>query len=353
MAMARREDEERKVLRGPRTPCWGCGKCGCDGNWASRVECRSCHKAAPARIVNEAKRQHRLAEEAAKGSKGGAGGGKAAGAAAKELEEMRKAVKGLKEELRALRGGPAADGDGEDAMEEDGDGGGKIALADLVAIQQLAAKHLPKGDPVVLSLGERLAQARKARDESKTVGQRLRDGVAKAAKASRAVEAAEREEQEAKARWEEAKKAAAAAREHKAGCDQLVVALQGETMRESAPTAPVAPHLMVLQQRFQGHKEAEAALGVLQALAAEQARTGGSVEGGGHGAIGEPGGSQEEYDALFADDSDGEMETAEEAGATGGEAAALRKKVQAKLKKGVESGRLKVVGKVKAKQSCG
>ena len=235
----------------------------------------------------------------------------------------------------------------------DGDEGGKVALADLVAIQQLAAKHLPKGDPVVLNLGERLAQARKARDESKTVGQRLRDGVAKAAKASRAVEAAEREEQEAKARWEAASKAAAAAREHKAGCDQLVVALQGETMRESAPTAPVAPHLMVLLQRFQGHKEAEAALGVLQALAAVPPPACGSAEDGGHLASEEPGCGGEEYDTLCADDSDGEMDIADGAGATGGDAAAVRKKVQAKLKKGVESGRINVAGKVKAKQSCG
>ena len=43
------------VLPSPRTPEWGCA-CGDEHNWRSRTACKTCGKAAPYRIQNDAKR---------------------------------------------------------------------------------------------------------------------------------------------------------------------------------------------------------------------------------------------------------------------------------------------------------
>ena len=43
------------VLRGPKSPFWGCG-CGEDGNWASRIRCRACGTDAQARIRTAAQK---------------------------------------------------------------------------------------------------------------------------------------------------------------------------------------------------------------------------------------------------------------------------------------------------------
>ena len=48
---------------GPRTPNWGCGGCGTDGNWATRTVCRHCGKSAPNRIRAAAKQTHEIEEK--------------------------------------------------------------------------------------------------------------------------------------------------------------------------------------------------------------------------------------------------------------------------------------------------
>ena len=42
------------VLRGPRSPLWGC-RCGEPSNWACRVRCRGCDAAGPRRVFTAAK----------------------------------------------------------------------------------------------------------------------------------------------------------------------------------------------------------------------------------------------------------------------------------------------------------
>ena len=48
------------MLRGPRRPVWACA-CGSGGNWASRLECRGCGRAAPVRIAAAARAAHKAA----------------------------------------------------------------------------------------------------------------------------------------------------------------------------------------------------------------------------------------------------------------------------------------------------
>ena len=43
------------VLRGPKTPHWGCGRCGESANWASRLVCKQCGKAAPQATADKAR----------------------------------------------------------------------------------------------------------------------------------------------------------------------------------------------------------------------------------------------------------------------------------------------------------
>ena len=43
------------MLVGPKFPYWGCSRCGCSSNYASRVRCK-CGASAPTKIVQTAKR---------------------------------------------------------------------------------------------------------------------------------------------------------------------------------------------------------------------------------------------------------------------------------------------------------
>ena len=47
--------DQRVVLRGPRSPPWSCG-CGRLDNWASRIKCVACGRAAPQRILAQARK---------------------------------------------------------------------------------------------------------------------------------------------------------------------------------------------------------------------------------------------------------------------------------------------------------
>ena len=97
-------------------PCWGCGKCGFDSNWASRERCHKCDAVAPTKARDKARELTRK-RQAAKAKrdaapKGGsnASGGRTPGAdstqavrQAKELEEARKQTAELKRQLEAER----------------------------------------------------------------------------------------------------------------------------------------------------------------------------------------------------------------------------------------------------------
>ena len=57
---------ESAVLRGPKKPVWGCN-CGYAQNWACRIRCKQCDRAAPARICKAARAAHAAADSAAAG----------------------------------------------------------------------------------------------------------------------------------------------------------------------------------------------------------------------------------------------------------------------------------------------
>ena len=52
-----------EVLYGPKTPVWGCS-CGESTNWASRIKCKACGKAAPQTIADKAKAASKKAQMA-------------------------------------------------------------------------------------------------------------------------------------------------------------------------------------------------------------------------------------------------------------------------------------------------
>ena len=49
-------NHDPNVLPGPKTPYWGCSKCGVDRNYACRIKCR-CGARAPTRVEQAAKRE--------------------------------------------------------------------------------------------------------------------------------------------------------------------------------------------------------------------------------------------------------------------------------------------------------
>ena len=104
-----------EVLPGPRRPEWGCA-CGTDGNWASRLSCRSCGKAAPSWWRDRAKAKAKEQEHA--------------GGSSKEVKELKADLAaGARRLLEAAQSAdtPATPEDGN----ESGDAGPSIA--DLVA----------------------------------------------------------------------------------------------------------------------------------------------------------------------------------------------------------------------------
>eukprot|EP00959_Pyramimonas_sp_CCMP1952_P231757 4843942-Pyramimonas_sp.AAC.1 len=54
-------NDGRTVLKGAKTPHWGCGQCGRASNWASRIQC-ACGAAAPITIVDKAKAADKVAD---------------------------------------------------------------------------------------------------------------------------------------------------------------------------------------------------------------------------------------------------------------------------------------------------
>ena len=52
-----------EALFGPKTPVWGCS-CGESANWASRIKCKACGKAAPQTIADKAKAASKRAQAA-------------------------------------------------------------------------------------------------------------------------------------------------------------------------------------------------------------------------------------------------------------------------------------------------
>ena len=61
----RGKSERKEVLEGPRTPAWACSACNVrGGNFACRITCRECGKAAPKEVKEAAEAAHKRAQAA-------------------------------------------------------------------------------------------------------------------------------------------------------------------------------------------------------------------------------------------------------------------------------------------------
>jgi len=96
-SMAPQSGWAQHVLKGPKLPHWGCS-CGEAENWASRLQCRGCSKAAPAR-VSAAAREAAKTPSAAQPS-GPNGAWKRGPPQPDEVAKLRKEIAGLKLQLK-------------------------------------------------------------------------------------------------------------------------------------------------------------------------------------------------------------------------------------------------------------
>ena len=90
-------NDDEYVLGGPRTPYWGCNRCGSAYNYASRIKCR-CGAAAATSNVQAAKRNAAAANLHPKVTPKPRGGPQGGDKRDKELAELRAEVKHLRAE---------------------------------------------------------------------------------------------------------------------------------------------------------------------------------------------------------------------------------------------------------------
>jgi hypothetical protein len=104
--MAPQSGWAQHVLKGPRLPHWGCS-CGEAENWASRLQCRNCSKAAPARVATAAREAAKA--PAASQPKGPGGAWKKGPPQVDEVAKLRKEIAGLKLQIKQGQGVDADD----------------------------------------------------------------------------------------------------------------------------------------------------------------------------------------------------------------------------------------------------
>lgn len=152
------------VLPGPKRPFWACG-CGTDGNWASRVSCRSCGRAAPKRVKQAAEQaaasqgQGRAQKPTPKANARPNSPWNGIEALAKQVQALQKVVQ-QKDRLLAATAGAVAAPEEAVPMEADGDEG-KAALRREWEVAKAKSLHL-RATPAVLresGFDEELLQA--------------------------------------------------------------------------------------------------------------------------------------------------------------------------------------------------
>ena len=185
--------EHNGLLPGPRQTFWSC-KCrrpGAAANFACRIACRACGRAAAASHRNvaiaaadKALRARGAPDEAtspgvltawAKGPPPSlrGGGGKTSGTG--NETKLLKEIADLKAQLAQQQAG-AADDDGEDLMDDDSGAAEKVDPDKLKAVLDAAGASMGEDVPVYKQVQARWAAAKKARDASKP----LRTQVAQA-----------------------------------------------------------------------------------------------------------------------------------------------------------------------------
>jgi len=229
----------RDVLPGPKKPTWACA-CGADGNWACRVRCRGCSKAAPQRIRQAAEKEAKAQQAGEKPARASGGRPPAARPVGQpNVQTLMRMVSALQ---RQLAGGglppaaepqpPGAAAAGPAAMEEEEEDERKTSLKKDWKLAAARAAHLRATPELLRDEGfeDKLAQAdaaaKAAEDLYRAHGTSERQRSAyllrEDQRAAKAAEAANQEAEDKKAevkRLEEvlaAAKAAAAAAEAEA-----------------------------------------------------------------------------------------------------------------------------------------
>jgi hypothetical protein len=320
------------VLRGTKAPTWGCN-CGHGGNWASRIKCRECGKAAPSRILERAKK----ADAAAAKEDGGNGSGRRqperSGESSKEHKELKAELAAANKKIAALsKAGKESEEPEANGAEDSGP-----SLSELVALHAAWGKTLPKGDPLLVGLEERIATLRLARDRGKSISTRMLDMEKLVARKKKANELAIQEMQthiEAAAPLQrEVDDSAAAVVQAEAQLRQL----RTEALLEPGQLEVVPSAIAGLESLVAGNTAAEAFIAELRQWITAKAAVGGSeaaaaappAAGGGG-----PGQVDNEDDADMGQSNDALEEAAEELAAqvgtsTGGTAEAKKKLVNA------------------------
>jgi len=167
---------EPVVLPGPKTPLWSCGRCGTDGNWASRLQCRGCRNPAPQSTIVKA-RAAASAARADTAARKPAAGGKDKGEAGMLREELRKARdenRKLQQRVAKLAGEEEGSGKdiGKDKVEADEADGALLSQLreDIAALEKMAG-----AEALLASKRKQLDDALVAKRAAKPVDGQIRD----------------------------------------------------------------------------------------------------------------------------------------------------------------------------------
>ena len=244
--------DDRSVLRGPKTPHWGCGKCGRSANWASRIKC-ACGAVAPRSIVDKA----RAADKTAGGAGGGSGGSPQSGPWAAKFEAQAKQIAALTSKLDKLangggQSGPRPSGQGQDS-------GGKTQK------DAEADQHRERIEMLTSTIQSLDANQDKALIESLTVKvqdarkllQGLKPTLTQHTNAGHVLSELERKKSQAQQRKAEQEKAIKTAEAEIAKQNEVITKLDGEIVQAKRNLASTIPDDIFFdcQEEFTGDKE--------------------------------------------------------------------------------------------------
>ena len=174
-------NENAFVLAGPKFPVWACN-CGSANNYACRIKCR-CGRNAPHRIVHAAREAAKRFPVAPAPSYPRTVGGAWAKGAPENKRDIE--IASLRSEIDLLR---KQQGQQPPTVPENDKEGPNIAM--LVSAVDRLEKAMGVEHELVLSAKKELENARKKRDESKTIKNRILDTAEKAGKRRKVEEAA-------------------------------------------------------------------------------------------------------------------------------------------------------------------
>jgi len=252
---------------GPRRPEWGCA-CGTEGNWACRLSCRGCGKAAPPWWRDRAKAKAKEQERA--------------GGNSKEVKELKAELARTRRLLEATQ--PADT----QATPEDGNGSGDAgpSIADLVAARDSMERKFGFEHPITLAAAASLEEARAKREQGKAASTKVRDAERAVERKRKSHETARLAEQESREAHDKSMVILATARTELEAAEQTLRQERAAALEE-AGGASADEALRMLASKIQGDDACEKALEKLKQNVAVAAATVGGADDGGVG--GQPG----------------------------------------------------------------